>query len=383
MTKHDTAAYNKTMDKGRPSRSRERARAINAMYKHGRANSQTILTADFGGDWPPRGLDISTAPDTNVFFWHFIDNPAECGYVLNTERENRIYINRLYDLVLAFNAAAACTADTISHENIHILQKSMIWRGISDCFGQYARHGIRQMLRSGLGPLSAYDAAEDEIQARMHEIVAHHYRERGTIPLNRDEILALLEAEGVDIHPDCTRFLLADPDGCEAMIKFHPPSYRKGIFKPDPVRHINRAIAAIAPDHRYRFSADILPGIYGNLLELYGDREGSRRIGHARNVILDDLFFLQANATRMDTTKMAHIIAAMPPAQAADLCLDLPRMAAGEGRRKISRVAAAQSIRMIVDIHGRRDICGVEEIGLIPYTDHYDTPADLSGLHPQ
>lgn len=362
-----------------------RVTTLHALYDaaaagRARVSSRDILKADFGGDWPPRGLTLAAEPDLPVefradkYFSFFVS-----AHVDNSENRNRIHINRFWSLTRAFNKAAF--ADTLAHENIHILQKDMMRNGITDPFGRNRRYGTEAMIGKSHSSFIRYLAAEDEIQARLHEITAHHYRARRRLPLSRGEVLAMLHCEGVAIDPVCIKGLSRDQAGRAARAAFSAPSYPKTWLAPEVVRDLNGVIRAVPKEKRISFCNDTIPALYGGLLELYGDREGSRRMGAAHNIIMTDSFFRQAwrlqhaleTKSAPSTAGIEAAIKAMPADQAADLLGHITRQEpfkhplTGRGL-KLGSQAAALIAPLFLKRGGPDAKAGLEENGPNPYT---------------
>ncbi|MBI2234133.1 MAG: hypothetical protein HYU57_03900 [Micavibrio aeruginosavorus] len=352
-----------------------RVTTLHALYDaaaadRARTNSRDILKADFGGDWPPRGLAIAAGPDIPVefradkYFSFFVN-----AHVDNSEHRNRIHINRFWSLTRAFNKASF--ADTLAHENIHILQKDMMRSGITDPFGRNRRYGTEAMIGKSHSAFIRYLAAEDEIQARLHEVTAHHYR----------DVLAMLHCEGVAIDPVCIRGLSRDQAGRAALAAFSVPSYPKTWLAPEVIRDLNSVIRAVPKEKRISFCNNVIPALYGGLLELYGDREGSRRMGAAHNIVMTDRFFRQAwrlqhaleKKSIPSTAGIEAVINAMPESQAADLLGHITRQESFKhplsGRElKLNPQAAALVAPLFLKRGGPDAKGGLEENGPNPYT---------------
>lgn len=307
-----------------------RVRVINDMYHTGSAQAADILRADFAGRWPLAELVINNPPALTVNFnTHSTLFSDAAAHVNNSERAFTIHLNRLASLSTIFCHASKVRADSISHENIHILQKNMIQQGLSDLFGRFLRHGVKTMLKEGVSKEGRYYCAEDEIQTRLHMLVSAHYRAHHKIPLNQHELWSLLHHEGVKLHSRCVESLYQSPIGLKALGKFFRE--KRPWFVSSPVSDLNNAIANINPSQRDKFCRITLPALYGSLLELYGDQEGSRRMGYAHNITLMDMFFRQAwrlgyqldskleHQTEKTIGKACALIAVMPETQKQDL----------------------------------------------------------------
>lgn len=285
------------------------------MYFHGSGDSFDILKADFAGSWPPYGLDISPPASAPVTFQTenriFSDTSA---HVSNMERDAIIHINRPAHIGALFHIATRHLANTISHENIHLLQKSLLQQGISDPQGRFRRHKVHQIIKKPLNKNAAYYCDEDELQVRLHMLVSNYYREYRKIPLSKYELLAFLYFQGVKIPQGIIDDTKETPEGAKAIQKF----FRAPIpyFRKSGATDINIAIHSINPDKRSEFCAEKLPALYGALLEIYGDHQGSIRMGYECNIISTDLFFRHvwrldhkaSNGIPFDTQKLEDFL---------------------------------------------------------------------------
>ncbi|QQG37182.1 MAG: hypothetical protein HYS17_05315 [Micavibrio aeruginosavorus] len=307
-----------------------RVHVINDMYYKGTARSTDILRADFDGCWPPADLNIGTPPDAEVIFeTHNQPFSDSAAHVSNQERDFVIHLNRMASLSTIFRRHSRVRADSISHENIHVLQKQMIHQGLTDVFGRFLRHGVKGMVKRKAPKTAQYYCAEDEIQVRLHLLVSSYFRDHRKIPLNQHELWSLLHHEGVRLHERCVESLYQSPQGLKALGKFFRE--KRPWFVRAGVSDLNQALANIDPQQREKFCRIAFPALYGSLLELYGDREGSRRMGYGHNIILTDLFFRQAwrighhldnnreHLTAEPLAKIKDIIAAMPEEQKQDM----------------------------------------------------------------
>ncbi|MGZ9096901.1 MAG: hypothetical protein ACXW30_01225 [Micavibrio sp.] len=311
-----------------PDREHKRAIHISMMAEQGEVPSLSILKADFG-HWPPQGLDIVRPPAKTTEFQKYT---APLGflttaYVDNSESANRIYINRAASLSALFNLASADFADTVSHEHIHILQKNMMRAGISDPFGRNRKHKLNDAFKPFIGSMAKYLCEEDETQVRIHQIVAHHYRQFQQLPLNPHELWALLKVEGVKINSPLVDSMLDSAEGIKARYKFSTSSYKSGLIKPGIIREMSTIFWCVQNEKRDDYCKNVFTALYGQLLELYGDQDGSRRMGLDHNLSLTEVFFRQAWSLQhkwnenlpADTKALEATIQAMPLAQTEDL----------------------------------------------------------------
>ena len=336
-----------------------RARIINDIYHAGCGNSLDILRADFGGVWPPHGLTITTTPAHDITIERYARLFSdETAHVSNQERALCIHMNLLNDVTALFNRASTARADTISHENIHILQKVMIRNGLGNVFGQFARVGIKNMRKKNLSEGSHYASSEDELQVRIHLLVSRYYRDHGKIPMNQHELLSLMHHEGVNLDKDTVAELYKSEQGLRAVGIFFKDPKSRPFLKSEPVQNINTAIHAIDDQHKVNFCRVALPALYGSLLEIYGDREGSRRMGYKHNISLTDMFLHQAatiqyridNKLTPDTTRIKTVMDAMPDDQKDDLSGILRRGSFTHPLSGRTRLIGTESAQMIAPL---------------------------------
>lgn len=310
-----------------PGREHKRAIHISMMVDQGAVPSLSILKADFG-HWPPRGLNIVRPPSrTTTFQRYSAPLSLTSAYVDNSETANKIYINRAGSLSALFNLASADLADTVSHEHIHILQKNMMRDGISGAFGRNRKHKLNDVFKPFVGSMAKYLCEEDETQVRIHQIVAHHYRQFQQLPLNPHELWALLKIEGVKINSPLVDTMLDSAEGVKARYKFSTSSYKSGLIRPEIIRDMSSIFWCVKDEKRDDYCKNVFPAFYGQLLELYGDQEGSRRMGFDHNLSLTEIFFRQAwllqhkwnESLPADTKALETTIQAMPLAQTENL----------------------------------------------------------------
>jgi len=242
----------------------QRDRVLNDMYRERQGNSLDILLADFGDQWPPRGLNITRQPTHPVTFeTYYMPLTTEMAHVHNQEKEFRIHINGLAHISAFFNPASKARADTITHENIHILQKNLLQQGICDIFGRFRRHNVRAMMKPKPSSHTLYLSADDEIQVVLHEMISRHYREHGEIPLNKYELWSFLHHEGVQMHGSCITSLYENEQGRNALNKFFKLPSDLSWFKTETVRKLNTVLYGIRDDQKQEFCRTTLPALYG------------------------------------------------------------------------------------------------------------------------
>lgn len=355
------------------------ARTLGDLYRDRRATSLDILRADFGGDWPPRGLEIVTPPENPVAFETFIG--LDRAYVDYSELRPVMYINRVYNLVSLFNRASTGLAETVSHENIHILQKISAQQGAKSPYTRSSQLRTARVSKKSASGFKSYLLNPEETQVRLHLAAAQYYRHHGILPLSPHELWAMLYTEGVRTESKAIEDMMATNEGLAALRKFAVPTQLSRIRCAPHIDELNSVFRAIKPEHKDAFCRERIPVLYGQLLELYGDREGCRRVGLEHNVGLSEKFFRQARRYQNDreegrattTEKIEKIIAAMPQAQAADLLARA--LTLQDFHHPITRWVLslepetwATTAPFLQRRCGAGDVCGVEEIGIRQYT---------------
>lgn len=196
-------------------------------------------------------------------------------------------------LTMPFKAAM----DTIGHEHIHVLQVhdenktgiNMIeMTQCNDLIDTYPRPFLKplyfldKILSLGVVGYLRNDA---EIQARMHTVLAKGYREKWQqLPVTRHQLWGALISLGLNAPAairgelDCS----ADP----GLSRFYQKGV-KGAFNRAAMKCTSSDVADLNTAHASLFSKqlkekywlEILPFLYGHLVELYGDPQGRRRMG--------------------------------------------------------------------------------------------------------
>ncbi len=173
----------------------------------------------------------------------------------------------------------SCLAALVSHEHLHLLQH----RYIPNHFVLNPAAVLSEKLANNAGALELLSRVE--MEARLHELVLSYYRVSGRLPVTVQEFLALLcgcETPGFAV--------------IEALLEYAaypknvvPYTVRDGLFAKD----MDKILSAISTLHlRYRFVSEVLPVMYSNLLQYYGDdiHSAAIRVEIARPNLYDDLY---------------------------------------------------------------------------------------------
>ncbi len=118
-----------------------------------------------------------------------------------------------------------------------------------------------------------------EIQARIHEIMAWGSQQWGRMPQSFIEVQVALMNAGLNISEDKRQDLLSTQEGQKAAIDFAVNEAPFDHLKAD-IKHINLAYQYADTDELQAQMWDKLyTGLYGSLLEMYGDMDGRAKLG--------------------------------------------------------------------------------------------------------
>lgn len=219
----------------------------------------------------------------------------------------------------------------------------MIWYNSIEHVGQHEKQGLsrswRQLTRKtldmanytpGIGAVGTYFARNEEMQARMQEILAMGYQQWQKMPLNKTELWAALINFGMS-PPKAVREHMETPEGKDALAEFKVlESIRKsmagtvGTFK---------TIQAWAGDDDVKQALwDVqYPLLYGELLEMYGDIPGRARmkLGSNPRPSIEISSYLKSFAGRMPEEHAWDIARKIPNDQVIPLVNNLIHLASG------------------------------------------------------
>lgn len=156
----------------------------------------------------------------------------------------------------------------ISHEHLHFLQHVD-----GDTFNDTPRN-LDKILPEKYQGLSEilYVLKKTEVEARLHEIVLSYYRIHKHLPLTITEFYILLakNSQLKDHIKDFVKFLNIDAD------ESHPEYSSRDPELADDIRKIFRVFNDL--EIEFRFVAEVLTVMYGNLIRYYGDDEASKAL---------------------------------------------------------------------------------------------------------
>lgn len=290
------------------------------LVMRGHASVDEILHSSYG-EWPPKGLDIVGQndqrvkitdiagienPDTKVSVWDRVkamrESPASGLAKLDGER--LIGINHLATTFKPGLLGTSTLGTVLGHEGVHSLQGDHYWRA-GEVFEQYSSQEIWATQRNTASNTIAEEVFEQftsterkqsmhpkalahlekfgltqgvEIQARMHQMVSNGYQRWGTMPQNHEQLMVALD--GLGVKP---------PSNIMADLEKSPTIARtREIFsagkRPELSSHdVNQAISILTDSGKQEFWHKAVPGLYSDLIEMYGDKQGRERFGLGQN----------------------------------------------------------------------------------------------------
>ena len=298
-------------------------RMARQIMHRGRASAEEILKASFGGEWPPKGLNVvldnsqpiavrnifeTAANEKKLSREEFLRDPNTPMGNATVGGDRVIGLND-YSLINKHEKFGYTSVNnTLGHELTHILWTDYYRRGdvygrsmkdIKDpdfspiksyykdvdtdtsskpigFFDEYVQQIDGDKAKSGF----KYLTIDTEVQARLHEIVVANYREHGQVPLNKEQLLVSLLDAGLDV-PDELISDLKNSDTYSDTSKVF-----SGMVKPDfqPVKEINYIVSSLPDKEKLKFYNNIMPEMYSDLIEKYGDKEGRARFGLGENI---------------------------------------------------------------------------------------------------
>lgn len=313
----------------------ERYGQLIEFYSAGQANALDILKADFG-HWPPNGPDIVHTPNFPVYFrsaWRtpkaygyaspggyknialtlllmranlvagstylafsiFLNALRLRGYVNPHDKSGTIHFNDLYRMLEGSQGGRRMISHILTHEFKHVMQVRDKHESLSSAFDN-TRLSLHTLLKPDTRQHTRYLALECELQARLHTVIVGAYHQFERLPVTRGELYACLASQGIHVP----QHLFSETD--QAGFTRDEAFYMRYADKV-AVRNINEVIDHIVPDQRDKFWQDVIPFIYGDMLELWGDRLGLKRMGHTHNVQLREIFYRTAHDIHMMTAE--------------------------------------------------------------------------------
>lgn len=311
----------------------ERYHDMIALYARGHANSAEILKTDFG-HWPPNNLDIVRTPDIDVEFrsslatkyglksvipkWYesafllniFMGSPLKAaayysglttlkllslgGFVSPEAKPTTVHANDAYRLLGGFQGGRRYFSHILAHEFKHVVQVRDSQESLSSSLDD--RTEIAAMLKKPVWGHTKYLAEECEMQARLHTIMVGAYHQFEAMPTTKSELLVCLASQKIDVPEDVLEKIRASEGGEAIFEKFaHDEKLYDRYADKSAVSDINSVVKKVKVEFIDKFWGKTFPYIYGDLLELYGDSQGLKRMGRSHNAQLREVFYKSAS----------------------------------------------------------------------------------------
>lgn len=327
----------------------ERYPDIIAMYAKGHVNSLDLLRTDFG-HWPPNGLDIVRPPNIDIKFRsmfgtvyglsRFIPSLTSIylistffkSYPISTviftalttaarvmslggfvkQGESTIFLNDMYRAFGQTQGGRRYLSHIISHEFKHVVQGRDREESMSSAFDG-DRLEIKGMLIEDASKHQKYLAEEYEIQARLHTLMVGAYHQFEKMPTSYAELIAVLYSQGMYLPKVVVREVRETEEGKKAFSFFKTDKDLLDRYADkDAIKYLSEVIKAVSPWKRKMFCQDVLSFIYGDMLELYGDRLGHKRMGHTHNIQLREVFYKSAKNYEADKRVLSEKLIVEP-----------------------------------------------------------------------
>lgn len=232
-------------------------------------------------------VDVSRGVGPGMFVRQLLRSPGfiwDLYSLLRTKKQGAALFLPMHShdnyIALRPNASErSCIAPLVSHEHIHLLQH----RHIPNTFVLNPNFVLPKKWATHPDALDLLSRVE--VEARLHELVLSYYRVRGRLPVTTQDFLALLcgcETPGLAV----IEALLAHAEYPKNVVRYE---VRDGMF----AEQLDGILCAMMTVHlRYRFVSEVLPVMYSNLLQYYGDHIHSAAIRAeiARPNLYDDLY---------------------------------------------------------------------------------------------
>jgi hypothetical protein len=300
----------------------------NSLVMRGHATMLELMTSSFG-EWPPKGLDIKS----NVLHDQQVKLGIAEGVLTAKVRSASGFVyKRLLgqadstkskdrNISLDESLVEDGFYSTLGHEAVHVLQgdnssrkldtfgkqMNFIQKMVNGLFGQdeatsnlimnrlidKKEGGLSQQFNSSIGPFGSDPWVKEmkrirylregiEIQARIHQIIIDGYPRWGKVPANRDEFYAAMKNAGCKLPPEIEKHLEDLPANSSAKSFL---SCAKGTcYKVEEIDEVNDSFNK---EGQAEFWNKVMPALYGDLIELYGDKLGGKRMSPGPDVKAD------------------------------------------------------------------------------------------------
>jgi len=216
------------------------------------------------------------------------------GYVKGAWDPENVYINDVWAAARYLKEDHENTANTIAHEGWHSLQAHDGKISLSSAMNTN-RRGITTFFPKSMSKWLKYLTDEAEVGARLFTILSNAYVQHGYYPQNKYELWACLMSQGMKAPDGVLKILNHDRDTteCRDAMRHYPmvQHYIDEYADKYAVDNMNDIEKGIDSDYqRTKIWTKVYTWVYGDIIEVMGDRLGHVRMGHTHNVQLREIF---------------------------------------------------------------------------------------------
>lgn len=295
--------------------------------RQGHTTINEILQASFGGEWPPKNLNIVLDHPQAVNIkdlYDLLSNPkglsrkeflmdkrTPTGNAAFNDKmgRRRIGINEFKLITEHQETGYSVVNYILGHEGVHTMHADHLFENKS-----FKSYGIRKcdIEKEDFSPIKNYHSqidtddskktmtvfdkyledpryqnthmyeyfkTEPEVLARFHKVMMAGHREWKQLPANKEQLILALHDAGMQI-PEKVLSSIKDSNTFEENSKIFSGSNAKEMHA---VKQLNSIIGTISDEGKEKFYDIISPELYSNLIEMYGDKEGRTRFGLGEN----------------------------------------------------------------------------------------------------
>jgi hypothetical protein len=299
--------------------------------------SGTVKAADFlrwsFGDQPINGLELVNIPDYDVTFkgmatdtyaylstalktignpgwltiglatfgqgkwaaallaYKFARNWMNRGGYFNPAQPNVVRLNELWMAATLLDPGADKPADVKAHEFWHALQEHDSAISLSSTLDEN-RKGMRHVLPEDAHAGLKYLMTDTEAQPRLFTMLSNAYIQHGIMPQNKYELWAFLISQGLTPPRTIVNLAKTIPGLRKALRDFpRDEDYIKHYSDKFAGPQMEMVTDAMKTEGlKFHIWNQVFPVLYGDMLEVMGDRLGMVRMGHTHNVQLREIF---------------------------------------------------------------------------------------------
>ncbi|MCE9508055.1 MAG: hypothetical protein K8R48_07060 [Alphaproteobacteria bacterium] len=282
----------------------------NQLLVKGCASVKELLTVSFG-EWPPKGLEINPEIKHSQTV-KLIPMKGDAAMALATPPvlQQELWIKLNKELIQQYGMLYS----TMGHEMTHILQgehSTRLQKSFSMKMAEFfkggqgvvsedimtdftSRKGNALTLKSDFNKNSGrklshsdelmfrmskvINSKGSEIQARIHQIVIDGYPRWGKVPATSDEFYAAMKNAGFQLPDHIEKKLAELPENSSARHFLSCEEASSKVCK-NKVADIQSIIDSLQEKSRPGFWNEVMPALYTDLIEMYGDGPGRARFG--------------------------------------------------------------------------------------------------------